>query len=118
MVVDDEENLREIHCHYLEKAGFATIEAKNATEAGELLLENKVDLIISDIRMQNGDGLELLKTVRDKFKGKPPVVIATGFNDGRIRIAKELGAIAVLIKPVSEEGLLKSVNHGLTITDS
>src|SRR5690349_16439718 len=64
LVVDDEEDLRDIVAFDLDRVGYAVVQAGCGKDAAALLERETVDLVLSDVRMPNGNGLSLLATVR------------------------------------------------------
>ena len=70
LIVDDEEDIRDLVREYLEPAGAACIALSNAMEAIEELDKEKFDLVISDVRMKEGSGVYLLNEIieRDELK--------------------------------------------------
>ncbi len=79
------------------------LEAKDGQEALQLLKENSVDLIVTDLNMPVIDGRELLKRVvaSPKLNSIPVLVITSSGNEARRQELLELGAKAVLRKPVN-----------------
>jgi len=79
--------------------------AENGIKALEVLKENKVDFIMTDINMPEMDGFEFLKHLKedDKFKDIPVVVITTEGRGKYVDRAMELGAMNYLKKPFKPE---------------
>jgi DNA-binding NtrC family response regulator len=99
LVVDDEVDLQEILCDELKLAGADVFSASNGADALNLIAsEGPFDVILSDIRMPGGNGLDLLQEVM-KLRPRPVVVLVTGYADTTEAEAKKLGAAAVLEKP-------------------
>lgn len=109
LVVDDEAILREILRYEFEKAGFDVIEAGSGTEAWQLFDSNPTDIVVTDIRMPHGDGLELLGRIKNKDKNTR-VILVTGYSDITLEKARELGAATMLGKPYQFKELLDAVN--------
>ena len=80
LVVDDEVGLREILREEMEGAGFGVLEAENGTKAFEIASNNPVDLVITDIRMGGGNGIELLDRLKTLDAVKPVILMVTGFS--------------------------------------
>ena len=109
LVVDDEENARELLYLHLSGAGYRVLLAEDAILAGQFLLEQRVDLLLADIEMPYMDGLDLVQAIRnDPSVSSMPVVFVTSHGQYEAR-AKELGAVAYLRKPVRGEQLLATV---------
>ena len=107
LVVDDEADLREIVSSELEFMGAKVFQAENVTVAKAIANEQKIDLIVSDIRMPGGTGIDLLNTIKAKSKDVPPVILITGFADITVEDAFNQGAEALLSKPFKLEELIQ-----------
>jgi len=107
LIVDDEVDLRRVIRKEFELDDFVVLEASNGAETLELLARQKVDLIISDVRMPVLSGMELLKAIREKNPRDPLVILMSGFADFGENEAVRSGALAMVAKPVDMEGLLR-----------
>ena len=76
LVVDDEPRLRQTLVRVLEKDGFVCHEAGTGLEALDVLAENSVSLILSDLRMPGMDGVQLLRAVRQRYPDIAMVMIS------------------------------------------
>ena len=93
LVVDDEAMMRDLLEKILVREGYAVKAAGNGVEALEMLQHEKFDLIISDMKMPNMDGFELLKTSIN-------VIIMTAYGDTyTVKDALLLGADEYITKP-------------------
>jgi len=109
LVVEDDPNLREAVCDTLELAGQAVVSAPGGEEALNLLDEQAVALVVSDVRMMPMDGISLLKEIRSRFPHLP-VVLMTAFADvDRAVEAMRAGACDFLLKPFEPKSLLEHV---------
>lgn len=95
LIVDDEPELRAAIADEFELAGCKVLQAASGREAFLMTDHHTIDIVLSDIRMPNGDGVELLKDIRKKYPGIPLVAMATGFTEHRTDTLKNLGAIDV-----------------------
>jgi len=77
LVVDDEDYVRESLQEMLAGEGFEVLSASDAGEAARVLGEERVDVVVSDLRMPSGDGLELLAATRQR-EVPVPVIVVTG----------------------------------------
>jgi CheY-like chemotaxis protein len=109
LIVDDETDLREIMAEELEFMGARVTQAENILNAQDLLQKHPVDLIISDIRMPGGSGVELLEIVKNKFGPDLPVILITGFADITPMDAYGKGAVGLISKPFHLDDLFKMV---------
>lgn len=113
LIVDDEADLREIIAFDLNLQGFETLEAENGRVAFEICQKNQVDLIISDLRMPGGDGMQMLRDVKRINPERPPVLLVTGFSDVASVEAYASGASALLAKPFERAEILRAVKRNL-----
>jgi DNA-binding response OmpR family regulator len=116
LVVDDEQHVRELLKRILEEE-YDVILANNGKEALEKFKGKKPDLIISDIRMPEIDGLQLLQNIREE--SNIPVIVLTGVNDPDTVIkAFSLETDDYVRKPFSKRELLLRVNNKLRRTSN
>lgn len=109
LVVDDEHDLRDIVASEFDFLGATVFQAENITSAQKILADNKIDLIVSDIRMPGGTGVDLLEIVKSKGVDAPPVILVTGFADITVENAFAKGAEALISKPFKLDDLIKVV---------
>jgi len=114
LIVDDESLVREVLSDVLTGEGFTVAKAPDAPSALEQLEREPHAIALCDIRMPGVDGLELLKTIRQRHPGTD-VVMMTGFGslDGAID-AMTLGAADYLIKPLKPKEIvarLRAILH-------
>jgi CheY-like chemotaxis protein len=107
LIVDDEVDLREIVASELEFVGAHIFQAENVTRAQEILKQNHIDLIVSDIRMPGGTGIDLLNYAKNLNVDGPPIILITGFADITLEDAYNLGAEALVSKPFKLEELIR-----------
>ncbi len=109
LVVDDEPDLREILREKLEWEGFKVIEAENGKQALEKFNANKIDMVLSDIRMPGGDGITLLDAIRKINFNSPPVILISGFSDINKEDALKRGAQSLYAKPYNLKQLYEHI---------
>jgi len=109
LIVDDEADLRDAISFDFKRKGFKVLTASCGEEAVRVIDSNKIDLILSDVRMPNGDGLSILDHVKKKNVFTPVVMFITGFADITLEEAFERGADAVFSKPFDRKVLMESV---------
>ena len=107
LVVDDEVDLRDIVASELEFMGAKVIQAENISVAQKVLSENKIDLVVSDIRMPGGTGIDLLDAMKARDVNSPPIILITGFADITVEDAFNKGAEALMNKPFRLDDLIK-----------
>src|SRR5437762_5390842 len=109
LVVDDDENIRELLRMHLSAAGYDVHVARDAISAGYLVLRSPPDLIISDVNMPHMDGFEFIAALKaDKTLPQIPVIFLTSVEEGGDR-GKHLGAVGYVTKPVRADYLLALV---------
>ena len=109
LYVEDEngirENIKEILEHYFKE----TNTAKNASEAYQKYLQNKPDLIITDIQMVGENGLDLIKRIRQS-DSKTRIIITSAHTDLEYMLqATELHLIKYIIKPITHDKLINAL---------
>lgn len=100
LVVEDDSELRELFCTVLTDNGYHPIEARDGSEALEIMDAEYIDLIISDIMMPNMDGYELTKAIREIDLILPILMITAKNSTFYKREGFQAGADDYMIKPV------------------
>lgn len=111
LVVDDEEDIREILSFDLRRKGFDICYAENGNDAFRLVLEKAPHIVISDIRMPGGGGLEFLRNVRKRNSRLPHVILTTGYADITLEEAIDEGAEALFTKPFDRKNLMLCIEE-------
>ena len=114
LVIDDEEDVREVLRLHLESAGYNVLEAENGEVGIEIIRSEdnmvNIGLILCDIRMPKVNGVECVDFLRKEAPGIP-VVMVTGYPDTEMATAfLKKGVKDYLVKPVEKEKLLSVVN--------
>ncbi len=113
-LVDDEEDLLDIYSEKFESAGFKTVSFADPLEVLKKLDLYTPDLILSDFKMPQLNGLELLEKVRVKNQSLP-FIMCSGFLDKETVIKSlELGLFAAIDKPPTDEQLLFLATNAIT----
>jgi DNA-binding response OmpR family regulator len=108
LVVDDEPIVREVVVRYLEREGYATLEADDGGTARALLEDGAPDLVVLDVMLPGSDGLELCRWIRSR--SELPVIMLTARGEEADRIVGlELGADDYVTKPFSPRELAARV---------
>lgn len=105
LIVDDEPHQRTVLAGYLRKKHHTVVEAGSATEAVKRLKENAIDIVLTDFKMPDKSGLELLKETR-QLNPETSVVIMTAFGtiEGAVEAMRD-GAYDYLTKPIDLQEL-------------
>ena len=108
LVVDDEPIVREVVVRYLEREGYATLEADDGDRAREQVERGAPDLVVLDVMLPGTDGLELCRWIR--ARSELPVIMLTARGEEADRIVGlELGADDYVTKPFSPRELAARV---------
>jgi two-component system chemotaxis sensor kinase CheA len=119
LVVDDTAVVRELERSILEEAGYRVRTATDGRAALAALAGTPVDLVVTDVDMPGGDGLELTRAIRAEpgLAGLPVVVVTSKATDADRRRAMEAGADAYLVKgELDRRALLEVVGRLLGLT--
>lgn len=113
VVAEDEALIRMDIVETLKEAGFDVVaEAKDGLEAVELVKLHKPDLLVTDIKMPNLDGLGAAEKLKDD---KVAIVLLTAFSQKElVERANEAGAMAYIVKPFTPNDLLPAVELALS----
>ncbi|MCA1695676.1 MAG: response regulator transcription factor [Actinobacteria bacterium] len=114
-LVEDEPDLVAMSRAYLERDGFRVVEALDARSGLAVMRRESVDLIVLDLGLPDGNGLDLLRALRST--SDVPIIIATGRNEETDRVVGlELGADDYLVKPFSQRELAARIRAVLRRT--
>lgn len=114
LVIDDDRDLCMLLQRFLSKKGFEVELCYTAKKAMEVLPVFNPDLILSDFRLEDADGLSLLSNIKEKSPATP-VIIMTGYSD--IKIAVEIikmGAYDYVTKPLFPEEIVITIKNALS----
>lgn len=124
IVVDDEEDIRNVLKQVLERAGYEVEVAESGKEGLELLKDGGADLVITDVIMPGMDGVSLTREIREKFRDTRILVISGGGNvapasyePGAISTtaflssAKNAGADQTMTKPFDRQELIRIIGE-------
>lgn len=102
LIAEDNKLILETIAHSLTREGYEIIKTKDGKECLEILKDNKVDLIITDLYMPNVNGMEVISTLRDEWKLSTPILVlsAAGAEENVLK-AFDFGADDFMIKPFS-----------------
>lgn len=109
LVADDEPHIREVICFALERAGMATVTARNGSEALQTVRRGGVDLVVLDIGMPEMDGLEVCRQIR-KSSDLPILFLSARDEEIDRILGLEIGGDDYVTKPFSARELVARVN--------
>lgn len=105
LFAEDEPELLEIYSEWFRRLGYHVLSAPDGQQAFSLCETNQVDLVISDVRMAGSDGIDLARRLKSELAESPLIVFLTGFADLSLEEAYDLGACAILNKPIQRAEL-------------
>jgi two-component system response regulator PilR (NtrC family) len=113
LIVDDERSMREMLAILLKKEGLDVRSAGSRAEAADELARSAVDLVLTDVKLPDGDGLEILRHVKAGSPGTA-VVVMTAYGTTEMAVAaRKLGAEAYILKPFDVDELRIVVRDAL-----
>lgn len=112
LVVDDEELIRETLGDLLELENYDVTLARDGVEALEIFSHKKIDLVLTDIRMPQMDGIELLKNIK-LLRPQTQVLLMTGYADVTPSEAMQWGASGLIRKPFDFDTISRSLGRVL-----
>ena len=113
LFVDDDREFRKAMRKVFERSGYGFTEASDGMEALDLLSQDRFDLIVSDLRMPNLDGMRLMEELNRK-ELDVPVIFITAYGDVESYMSlMNMGAFDYLNKPVGTKEILGVVRSAL-----
>ena len=117
IVVDDDDDIREIFVNALSKLKINILEAANGEEALKIIKKNNIVLIISDLNMPVMDGVELLYEVRENLKSSVPLIFTSAYTDNLEKRKLEMTNVSFLKKPFTDEQLVNKVKEIILVDE-
>jgi DNA-binding response OmpR family regulator len=114
LIIDDDEQIRELLCKIMELQGFEVMEAENGRVGMQQHRQNPADLIITDLIMPEQEGLETISTMRREYGNVKIIAISGGGQMGPeayLPAALELGADRVFSKPFDLKEMVHTVKE-------
>ncbi|MCA1746353.1 MAG: response regulator [Bacteroidales bacterium] len=113
LIVDDEESIRFSFRRFLTAEGHHVTTAASYSEALEKMDERKFDLILADIVLDDGFGINILQEVQHRIL-KTRVIVMTAYPSTKtVQLSSRLHAADYLVKPLRQKGLLDAVTRTL-----
>ena len=113
LLVDDDASLLKLLTIRLKAEGFSILSAASADEALQVLRNNPVDLVLTDLRMEGASGLDLFTTIRHFYPGLPVIIMSAQGTIPEAVSATQMGVFEFLTKPVDKNTLLKTIRAAL-----
>ena len=113
LVIEDEDKVALVLAIWLEEAGYGVLTAANGVDGVRLAMQEKPDLVITDIAMPQGGGFAVAYRLCE-WNPRLPIIFVTGSKlPGAVEHAKSLGAVGFLEKPCKADELVKTVAKAL-----
>jgi len=116
LIVDDEPDILQLLGITLSRMNIDTRKADSITQAKELLGLHSFDLCLTDMRLPDGDGIDLIKFIQEKFSQLPVVLITAHGNMETAIDAMKAGAFDFLSKPVDLNALRSLISNALKLS--
>ncbi len=110
LIVDDSKNSRRAMSIVMTQMGHEIVEASNGYEALEIITYQRPDCMLLDILMPEMDGFEVLEVLHKRKTNLPVIMVTADIQETTRKKCLDLGAIAVINKPVKEQELQKTIN--------
>lgn len=115
LIVDDEQDLRELISDLLSDEGYECLFAGSAQCASEVACKHlesggSIELVISDVNMPGGSGIDLLKDFRERGIGSPFLFLSGDLVDIEVSHFKSLGVVGYQLKPFHSAEFLNRIN--------
>lgn len=117
LLVEDVDIVRTVLRSFLESAGHDVTECEGGNEAIRIVGATNFDVVVTDLWMKNGDGVEFIRVQSASGRSQP--IIATTGGDPSVgesrsaEFARSAGATRVLIKPVTKTDILKAIDFAV-----
>ena len=117
LVVDDSPSLQLLLRTVLEEAGHELYLAASGEEALELYKRHPIEVVVTDIQMPRGDGLELITALKGLYPDAS-IVAVSGKGLPKLQMAQLAGARSILTKPIDRQKLIAAVEEAAQPLDS
>lgn len=116
LIIDDDETICSVFQRFLEGKGYEVFVASDGGKGLQVLEEQDINLVLTDIMMPETDGLEVVMAIRSKGTGIPVIAMSGGMHAipmDFLPMAKKFGAKRVLYKPIELDDLLTAIEDVL-----
>ncbi|MDJ0088935.1 two-component system response regulator GlrR [Pantoea allii] len=113
LLVDDDPSLLKLLGMRLTSEGYQVTTAASGPEALRLLQKEKIELVISDLRMDEMDGLALFGEIQKRHTGLPVIILTAHGSIPEAVAATQQGVFSFLTKPVDRDALYKAIDEAL-----
>jgi two-component system, chemotaxis family, chemotaxis protein CheY len=111
LTIDDSKTMRDMLMLTLAHAGFDVLQAVDGQDGIDVLGDQRVDVVITDINMPKMDGYEVIRCLRKSpvHKSTPILVLTTESDTEKKNLAREAGATGWMVKPFDPERLIATI---------
>ncbi|MCE5310343.1 MAG: response regulator [Acidobacteriales bacterium] len=113
LVVDDDDGVRQVLRLMLESGGYRVLEAADGRKALEQVRSENIDVVMTDLVMPEQEGFETIQAIRRERPSLKVIAMSGAFGGEFLHIAKLLGALSTLQKPLKVEQVLAAVADAL-----
>ncbi|MCX8290983.1 two-component system response regulator GlrR [Enterobacter pseudoroggenkampii] len=113
LLVDDDPGLLKLLGMRLVSEGYSVVTAESGMEGLKILSREKIDLVISDLRMDEMDGLQLFAEIQKQQPGMPVIILTAHGSIPDAVAATQQGVFSFLTKPVDKDALYKAIDSAL-----
>ncbi|NDJ56789.1 two-component system response regulator GlrR [Enterobacteriaceae bacterium 4M9] len=116
LLVDDDPGLLKLLGMRLTSEGYTVLTAQSGPEGLKMLMREKIDLVISDLRMDEMDGMQLFSEIQKAHPGLPVIILTAHGSIPDAVAATQQGVFSFLTKPVDRDALYKAIDDALVHT--
>ena len=116
LIADDEPDIRDLLMEELAFRGAKVEGVESGKKACIELSKNKYDVLLSDVRMPGGDGVELVKRISAELSPKPLLFLCTGSADFKMEEAVNYGVVEIFAKPFNIDHIVQVITDKLALT--
>ncbi|HAM3214394.1 TPA: two-component system response regulator QseF/GlrR, partial [Escherichia coli] len=113
LLVDDDPGLLKLLGLRLTREGYSVVTAESGAEGLRVLNREKVDLVISDLRMDEMDGMQLFAEIQKVQPGMPVIILTAHGSIPDAVAATQQGVFSFLTKPVDKDALYQAIDDAL-----
>lgn len=115
LIIDDEQDLLSLMAITLRRMGVESVKAGTVTEAKAKLDNRSFDLCLTDLRLPDGSGMDIVRYIQDNYS-QVPVAVITAFGDPKTAVeALKLGAFDYIAKPIEVEQLKAIIDSSIRL---
>ncbi|MGG4609411.1 two-component system response regulator GlrR [Providencia sp. Me31A] len=118
LLVDDDPSLLKLLGMRLSSEGFKVTTAESGPEALKILQKEKLDLVISDLRMDEMDGMALFDEIQKAHPNMPVIILTAHGSIPDAVAATQRGVFSFLTKPVDKDALYKAIEEALALSST